>query len=74
MQVLHAASGCTFSKATTSSFVIPWRYETATAAAVATPPQVQQLLKEFPTLLWPSGAHSNLSTESSIHFNTGSTG
>jgi hypothetical protein len=47
------ASGCTFSKASTASFIKPWSSETAFAAL---PHQVQQLLKEFPTLLRPSAA------------------
>jgi len=36
-QVLHAASGCTLTKASTSSFVSPWSPE---AAVAALPPQV----------------------------------
>jgi hypothetical protein len=52
-QVLHAASGRTFSKASTISFTSPWSLEIV-AAVTALPPQVQQLLKEFPTLLRPS--------------------
>jgi hypothetical protein len=51
-QVLHAASGRTFTKASTTSFISP---ET-TAAVAALPPQVQQLLEEFPSLLRPSDA------------------
>jgi hypothetical protein len=54
-QVLHAASGCTLTKASTSSFVSPWSPETA-AGVAALPPQVQKLLEEFPSLLRPSAA------------------
>ncbi len=54
-QVLHAASGLTLTKASTSSFVSPWSPET-TAAVATLPPQVQKLLKEFPSLLRPSAA------------------
>jgi hypothetical protein len=54
-QVLHAASGRTFTKASTTSFISPWSPETA-AAITALPPQVQQLLEEFPSLLRPSTA------------------
>jgi hypothetical protein len=54
-QVLHAASGRTLTKASTSSFVSPWKPETA-AAFAALPPQVQKLLEEFPSLLRPSAA------------------
>jgi hypothetical protein len=46
-QVLHAASGRTFTKASTISFVSPWSPEPA-AAIAALPPQVQKLLEEFP--------------------------
>ncbi len=53
-QVLHAASGRTLTKASTSSFVSPWSPETA-AALAALPPQVQKLEK-FPSLLCPSAA------------------
>jgi hypothetical protein len=49
-QVLHAASGRTLTKASTSSFVSPWSPETA-AAVAALPPKVQKLLEEFPSLL-----------------------
>jgi hypothetical protein len=49
-QVLHAASGRTLTKASTSSFVSPWN----TVAAL--PPQVQRLLEEFPSLLRPNAA------------------
>ncbi len=49
------ASGRTFTKASTSPFISPWSPETA-AAVAALPPQVQQLLKEFPSLLHPSAA------------------
>jgi hypothetical protein len=52
-QVLHAASGRTLTKASTSSFVSPWSPETAVATL---PPQVQKLLEEFPPLLRPSTA------------------
>jgi hypothetical protein len=44
------ASGRTFSKASTTSFISLWSPETA-AAVAALPPQIQQLLEEFPTLL-----------------------
>jgi hypothetical protein len=54
-QVLHAASGHTFTKASTTSFINPWSPETA-AAVAALPPQVQQLLEEFPSLLHPCAA------------------
>jgi hypothetical protein len=54
-QVLHAASGRTLTKASTSSFVSPWSPETA-AAVAALLPQVQKLLEEFPSLLRPSAA------------------
>jgi hypothetical protein len=54
-KVLHAASGRTFTKASTSSFVSPWSPET-TAAVAALPPQVQKLLEDFPLLLRPSAA------------------
>ncbi len=54
-QVLHAASGQTFTKASTSSFVSPWSPETA-AAVAALPPQVQKLLEEYPLLLRPCAA------------------
>jgi hypothetical protein len=47
-QVLHSASGRTFTKASTTPFISPWSPETAAAAL---PPQVQQLLEEFPSLL-----------------------
>ncbi len=54
-QVLHAASGRTFTKASTTPFISPWSSETAAAVAVL-PTQVQQLLEEFPLLLHPSAA------------------
>jgi hypothetical protein len=54
-QVLHATSGRTFSKASTTSFTGPWSPETTAAVAVL-PPQVQQLLGEFLSLLHPSAA------------------
>jgi hypothetical protein len=54
-QVLLAASGRTFTKASTTPFISPWSTETA-AAVAALPPQVQQLLEEFPSLLRPSVA------------------
>jgi hypothetical protein len=54
-QVLQATSGRTFTKASTSSFISPWSPETA-AAVAALLPQVQKLLKEFPSLLRPSTA------------------
>ena len=49
-QVLHVATGRTFTKASTSSFISPWDAHTA-AAVAELPAQVQQLLAEFPTLL-----------------------
>jgi hypothetical protein len=52
-QVLIVASGCTFSKATTASFIKPWSPETTDAAL---PSQLQQLLQEFQTPLRPSAA------------------
>jgi hypothetical protein len=52
-QVLHAATGRTFTESSTTSFVSPWSPETA-AAVAALPPQVQKLLEEFPSLLRPS--------------------
>jgi hypothetical protein len=70
-QGLQAASGYTFSKASTSSFINPWSSYTITVVAVLTR-QVQQLLQEFPTLLRSSAAtfkplHGNVH-----HINTGS--
>jgi hypothetical protein len=62
-QVLHAASGCTLTKASTSSSVSPWSPETA---ATALPPQVQKDLEEFPPLLRPSAALPSHSTALSI--------
>ncbi len=44
-----------FTKASTTPFISPWSPETA-AAVAALPPQVQQLLEEFPSLLHPSAA------------------
>jgi hypothetical protein len=61
-QVLHAASGRTFSKASTTSFISSWSPETAVAAL---PPQVQQLLEEFPWLCAPKPLHGVVH-----HFNT----
>ncbi len=52
-QVLHVASGRTFTKASTTPFISPWSPENATAVA-ALPPQVQKLLEEFPSLPLPS--------------------
>jgi hypothetical protein len=52
-QVLHEALGRTFSKASTTPFISPCSPRTATSIA-ALPPQVQQLLEEFPSLLRPS--------------------
>ncbi len=54
-QVLHAASGRTLTKASTSFFTCPWNTKTA-AAVAALPTQVQKLLEEFPSLLRPSAA------------------
>jgi hypothetical protein len=66
-QVLHTASGCTFTKASTSSFVSPEN------AAVATlPPQVQKLLEEFPSLLLPSAAPPKPLHSVVHHIDTGS--
>ena len=56
-QVLHAASGRTCSKASTTSFTSLCGPETAAAVDFdALPPQLQQLLEEFPPLLRPSAA------------------
>jgi hypothetical protein len=52
-QVLHTASGRTFTKASTTPFISPWSPETD-AAVAGLPPQVQHLLEEFPSLLRPS--------------------
>ncbi len=49
-QVLHAASGCTFSKASIASIIRSLSTEPA-PAVTSVPPKVQKLLKEFPTLL-----------------------
>jgi hypothetical protein len=68
-QVLHAASGRTFTKASTTSFISPWSPETAAAAL---PPQVQQLLEEFPSLLRPSAAPPKPPHGVVHHINTGS--
>jgi hypothetical protein len=54
------ASGCTFTKASTTSFISPW------SPVAALPSQVQQLLKEFPPLLRPSAAPPKPSTASYI--------
>ncbi len=70
-QVLHAASGRTLTKASTSSFVSPWSSETA-AAVAALPPQVQKLLEEFPSLLRPSAAPPKPLHGVVHHINTGS--
>ncbi len=70
-QVLHAASGRTLTQASTSSFVSPWSPETA-AAVAALPPQVQKLLKEFPSLLPPSAAPPKPLHGVVHHINTGS--
>ncbi len=61
-QVLHAASGRTLTQASTDFFDSPWSPETA-AAVAALPPQVQKLLEEFPSLLWPSAAQPKPLTE-----------
>jgi hypothetical protein len=68
-QVLHVASGCTFSKASTASFIKPWNSETVVAAL---PPQVQQLLKEFPSLMLPNAAPPQPFHVVVHHINTGS--
>jgi hypothetical protein len=70
-QVLHAASGRTFTKAITNSFVSPWNSKTA--AAVATlPPRVQKLLEEFLSLLRPSAAPLKPLHGVVYHIDTGS--
>ncbi len=69
-QVLHAASGRSLTKASTSSFVSPWSPETA-AAVAALPPQVQKLL-EVPSLLRPSAAHPKPLHGVVHHIDTGS--
>jgi hypothetical protein len=71
-QVLHAASGRTFTKASTTPFISPWSLETA-AAVAALPPQVQQLLEEFPSLLRPSAAPPKPLHGVVHHIDTGST-
>jgi hypothetical protein len=70
-QVLHAATGCTSDKASTTSCLPPSSTETATAVAEL-PTQVQQLLKEFPTVLRPSAAPPKLLHGVVHHINTGS--
>jgi hypothetical protein len=63
-QVLHAASGRTFTKASTSSFVSPWSPE----SVVALPPQVQKLLEELhPSAALPKPLHGVVH-----HIDTGS--
>ncbi len=52
-QVLHVASGRTFTKASTTPFISPWSPETA-AAVAALPPQEQKLLEEFRSPPLPS--------------------
>jgi hypothetical protein len=52
-QVLLASWGRTFTKASTNSFISHWNPKT-TAAVAALPPQVQQLLEEFLSLLRPN--------------------
>jgi hypothetical protein len=69
-QVLHAASGRTLTKASTSSFVSPRSPETAAAAAL--PPHVQKLLEEFPSLLRPSAAPPKPLQGIVHHIDTGS--
>jgi hypothetical protein len=54
-QVLHADSDRTLTKASTNSLISPWNPEIA-AAVAALPPQVQQLLEEFKSLLRPNAA------------------
>jgi hypothetical protein len=68
-QVLHAASGRTFTKASTSSFVSPWSPETAVAAL---PPRVQKLHEEFPSLLRSSAAPPKPLHGIVYHIDTGS--
>jgi hypothetical protein len=70
-QVLHGASGRTLTKASTSSFDSPWSPKTA-AAVAALPPQVQKLLKEFPSLLRPSAAPPKPLHGVVLHIDTGS--
>ncbi len=61
----------TFSEESTASFSTPW--STATAATIATLPlQVQKLLKEFSTLLWPSAATPKTLDGVVKHIDTGS--
>ena len=70
-QVLHAAKGRTFTKASTSSFMSPWDAHTV-AAVAELPPQVQQLLAEFPTLLRPGTDTPQPLHGVSHHIDTGS--
>jgi hypothetical protein len=70
-QILHAASGRTFTKASTTSFISPWSPETA-AAIAALPTQVQHLLEEFPSLLRPSTAPPKPLHSIVHHIDTGS--
>jgi hypothetical protein len=70
-QVLHEASGRTFTKASTTPVISPWRPETA-ADVAALPPQVQQLLEEFPSLLRPSAAPNKPLHGVVHHIDTGS--
>jgi hypothetical protein len=60
-QVLHTASGCTLTQASTGSLTSPWSPETSVAVA-ALPPQVQKLLEEFPSLLRPALRRPSRST------------
>jgi hypothetical protein len=62
-QVLHAASGHTFTKASTSSFVSPWSPKTAVAGL---PPQVQNCLRNFRRSCVPAPPLPSRSTASYI--------
>jgi hypothetical protein len=65
------ASGCKFTKASTTPFISPLSFEIAAAAAL--PPQVQQLLEEFLSLLRPSAAPPPKSLHGVVrHIDTGS--
>jgi hypothetical protein len=63
--------GRTFSKASTASFISPWSPDTA-APVAALPPQLQQLLEEFPSLLRPSAALPKPLHSFVHHIDTGS--
>jgi hypothetical protein len=68
---MHAASGLTFSKASTASFIKPRSPQTA-AAVTALPSQIQQLLKEIPMLLRTSAATPKPLHSVVNHIDTGS--